>query len=512
MPTARQYFPAAMAPAPARSNLNDGPLAVLFAALTIFFGIGAALLPHFIPGRWGLMSGLLMGLSLDAALWFGIIKNDHRCFALKLAFVVVWISKLFPLGMCLTLPLSEDYLFPWGGFLFEDPLIANLGRSLTSICMAIIFLASRAVSPPNHNDISLKKMITRTSDRFELFLIVAGCIKLGYWLSLTALDNPLFYVIRILNSTIAFVPFFVGFTFFRFKKSTLFWIGILIFELGVSFLTGSRGAAFTPIMYFLFGFVLGLPDWRSLFRWSFVLVPVCLGLLVAGVFIGAVRDVVGRTDLAGALSGENMLQAMDETTVTANIDYTGGIAYKAFRRLSGWGSMVIPVMTPDPVPYRGFSDFPREIRASTTLGIFALTNPNWRGNFYFSNIYLNPYGFAVHVDKSGRKTSNVPMPIQVDGFTRGGWPAAIGYLFFAYSIIFVFERFLRRKCLPQKQPFFLIMLTFLAYIAANRYGMDPLVSALRQLVLEGTLCFFLYYAFDLCLKRMGKVEKAPTSF
>lgn len=495
------------------ASSNDLSWATLACVGAVFFGFLAFLLPTFMPGRWGFISALLMSVCVEAALWFGIIKIDTRCFSLKVAFVASMIGRVFPFGMCFSVGLSEDYLFPWGEYLFESPLAAVFGSLLRSLAIALIFVVSRGVSRPKPYDVPLKKMLGVTSDRYELFLILAGCIKLTYWISITGLDNPLFYFARILNTTVAFVPFFVGYSALRFKRATLFWLGILALEVFIAFLTGSRGAAFPPIMYFTIGFIFGLRDWSARMRWAVLLAPVGAILLAAAVFIGAVRDVVGRVDLKTALTEGTVISSISDSTVSRDIDMGGGIAYKGFKRMTGWASYVIPTMTPDPIPYRGFNDVLYEIRASAGLGIFALINPQWRGEYYFANIYLNPYGFPVHIDpRTGLRTSNAPFPVQMDGFTRGGWIAAFGYILIACTAVFIVERLLRSKLLPKYQPLFLTMLTFLAYIATQRFGSISLVHSLRQLIFEGVLFFLLFFVVDRTLKKMGNTEKIPKSF
>lgn len=493
---------------PTNASAN-GTYAIASISAMILFGVLSLLLSSLGAGRWGFVSALLMGICLDAVLWFSIIKEDKRCFALKMAFVVNWIGKAFPFALCFSIPLGQDYLYPWGEYIFESPLAAVFNNSLRSLAIALIFAVTKEFSRPQPYDVPLKSMLRVTSNRYGLFLVIAGCIKLTYWLSITDLDNPLFYFARVLNSTVMLVPFFVGYSAFLFKRATCFWLVILFFEVVVAFLTGTRGSAFYPIMYFSAGFILGLPTWNARLKWGFLMAPLAGVLLFSAVLIGAVRDVVGRTDLKTALTQGSIISEMSDSIVTSDIDMGGGIAYKAFRRLTNWGYYVVPSMSPDPVPYRGFDDFGLEIRSSVGLGIFALINPNWRGSIYFSNIHLNPYGFPVHIGPDGNRTSNVPMPVQVDGFTRGGWLAAFVYILFACAVIFYLERFFRRKLLPRYQPLFLMLLTFLSYIAVERFGSISLVHSMRQLVMEGVLVFFLYFTIDRILKKMGQIEKPP---
>lgn len=119
----------------------------------------------------------------------------------------------------------------------------------------------------------------------------------------------------------------------------------------------------------------------------------------------------------------------------------------------------------------------------------------------------------MHIDPAtGVRTSNAPLGVQVDGFTRGGWIAAFAYILIACLVVFIFERMLRRKLLPKYQPLLLIILTFLTYIAAQRFGSISLVHSMRQLILEGVFFFFFFFVVDQTLKKIGNTEKIPKSF
>ncbi|WOO42920.1 hypothetical protein [Rubellicoccus peritrichatus] len=473
----------------------------------IFFLVVCLFLHSLGIGRWSFASAMLMALCIDGVYWFFVVKNDMRSFSLKFAFVGMAMLKVFPIGMCLVVPFSEDYLFPWSEYLFTAPVTAGLAGVIRTTSIVVVYLISRMFFVSKFYDVPIQKMLFRTSPRYEFFLAFAGVINLLYWLSLTALDNPIFYFVRILDKTLLVVPFFVGLTAFKYKKVTIFWCGVLLIQLMIAFLTGTRGAAFTPMIYFLVGFVIGLPGWNARIRWgaSFVL-PLSVALLVAGVFIGSARNVTGRTDLKGALTEGSMIDALQSSVMSSQVSHRGNAPSEAFRRLTLWPEYVVPVMTPNPIPYRGFSDFMYEIRASFGLGIFALINPNWQGTYYLANIHLQPYGFAVHVGADGMQTSSVELPIQIDAFMRGGWFFAFVFTVFGYSVVFLVERLLRNRLLPRRQPLFLMILMMLCYIAFARFNKSGLVDSMRQLVMEGGFSLVVYYLFDRGLKRLGKPE------
>lgn len=461
----------------------------------------SALLQNTDAERWSFASAITMVLLIEVALWFSIVKNDLRAYSLKALFVYGMLSRFFIIGMCFTIPIGSDYLFPWSEYLFSEPLIAALGALVAPISIVSVYLLSRLFDERKKTDIPILDMIRHSGKRFEAFLIFAGCVKLLYWLSTTALDNPLFYIIRIFNSTTFFIPFFVGLGAYHFRKALYFWLFIMLFELIVAFYTGSRGAAFRPILIFSLGFIIGIPTWRLRIMWGLGLVPVGLLLLALAAFIGSVRDVVGRVDLATALKEGSMVEAIQDDVLRSEMVIRENIFYATLRRLTVWPTYVVPTMTPEPVPYRGFDDFGRELRGIFHVGIFGLIDPiSFRGGYYFGTEYLRQYGFAVHFDEYGRNTSNVPNPIHVDAYARGGWIAAFGFYIFAAALLFIAERLLRKYLLPAKTPFFLMMLAVLCYISVRRSDLGGVVNLLRHLLLEGAFCLVIFYTFDRMLR------------
>lgn len=500
-PTAQ--MPHFAAPSYAKQG-NDSFYTFLCFGAAFIFGLIAGIGQFYGLGRWGFAAAILMVSGVNGVLWFGLIKNDYRCFSLKFAFAAFALTQVFPLGVCFTIPLGQDYLFPFREPLYSSPLEAGLSALVRNLCIALVYLCTRPFTRFHGYDLPVRGMLFHTSPRYEWFLIFAAFLDISFWVTITGLDNPLFYLLRIIRSCVKVVPFFVGLTAFRYRKATAVWLVVMALQLGIAFLTGTRGSAFVPIIYFLIGFSIGLPGWSARFRWGFALLPATALLAAAGVYIGSVRDVVGRTDLKGALAEGTMMEkaesggGINQTSIRVNR------AYEVVRRLTLWPDYAVPTMTPEIVPYRGFSDFDRELKGAFSLGIFGLINPNYQGGYYFPNIFLKPYGFAVHIDNYGKKTSNVELPIQVDAFMRGGWFWAFAFTFFGYLILFIIERILKTRLLPRRQPLFLLMVMFLSYIAYSRFRSSPLVECMRQLVLEGTLFFFVCYAYDEGLKRLGK--------
>ena len=469
---------------------------MLFFCLAMFFSIADY-------GRWAYAAGLLFVFFINGALWFGVVAGRFESFALKAAFVAITIHVLMPLGMCLALPLDADYMFPWGEHIFEKPLAAALAYLVSPVAITLVLvLFSPFATKRGRYD--LRTLIDIAGPKFELFLLLAAALKFSIWFTVLSPGNPVFYLARVLTYALSVVPFFVGFCALKYKRATLAWLVVIGLSLLIALKTGSRGPAFYPALYFMIGFFLGLRNNLQRLSWGLLAgVPAAIFIATLGVYIGLARDVVGRSD-AGALfsSKSTVSEAAKDSNVAREMmnKMQEGVAFKVFQRLTLWPLTVVPTMTPDPVDYRGFDDFHRELLASVQLGM--IVGKLNTGGIYFSNWYLKPYGFAVHADSAGL-ISNVEMPVFTDAFTRGGWIAGGGFTFLAFAVIYIFEQVLRRYLLPKRIAVLLIMLPVLATIAAIRVHMDPLVSVIRLTVLYGCFSLVCFLAFDYAWMRFG---------
>lgn len=421
-------------------------------------------------------------LIFDAVAWDRVVRDNRISFALKVAFCVGAVSKLFPIAMCATLVLQPDQPMPWGDAIYPMPITAALGGAAANISLTLVLLVCQyflpAYEPPKVAGIAAS-----AGSSLELSLIVAGVIKLLYWVAVSDFSNPFFYIIRRLDSALTLVPFLVGLTSQRCRISTIFWMVVMAIGLIVAVLTGSRGKAFIPIGFFLVGYVLSLVDWRARIDFAiFYLTPAILFLLFAAVYIEVARDIGGRTHLSDVLTDGTLLKRIENINLSDEVDSKGGILYRASRRLTAWPPYVVPTMSPEPIPFRGFDDLSEELSATTSFRFgTAITS----GQYYLANLHLKPYGFAVHVNAEGVKTSNVGMPMFVDGFTRAGWLGGVLYCLFGYTTIVIIEIVARGFLLPNYVPVFLVVLCTIA----NPYNLSVsgLTTDWRQLILESIL-------------------------
>lgn len=437
---------------------------------------------------------LLFFLFIDLILWNSILSSCHS-FAIKCAFIIGIGLKLFPLITCGTVYFSDALAVPWNEVLFEAPYRAALGAAVNNLTIGFVVLATQPLSNRRAFQIPTIELFRNADSRFEQFLIFAGLLKMFYWLAITDFSNPIFFIARRLDGALAMAPFFVGMTAFQLKKALKFWMVVFALQLVISAMTGTRGQAFTPILLFLIGFAVGLPDWRSRFRVGFVgLLPVGFLLSTVAVYVGIARDSVGRTDLAGALKSGSLFSRVNQETF-ADSGRDSNVLYQASIRLASWPPLVVPTMTPEPISFRGFEDLDEELAATTNIRIGSDIRSGLR---YWPNFYLQPYGFAIHVDSDGVQTSSVEMSAFVDGFTRGGWIGGVMYCLIAYSVLMFIEFLARNKLIYTNPSLFLMLLAVISN--PLRFGDNGMIGALRLLILETIMCLVIFYVFTRLIK------------
>lgn len=485
-----------------RESSSFMPVLLCTAGAAAFFGV-SILMQQLDFGRGAFACALLMVACFSLALWFGVIRHESRSFALQAGFGAIFVRILLPVATCFTLPLDEDYVYPYSEYLFASPFRAASGFLFYPLAITAVVLLLRLIPTRPSSRTTFRELILRMGPRFEMFLIIAAGLRVVQWVAVLFTGNLVFYAIRILNGALYFAPFVAGYAASRFKRATVLWLIVLALGVVLSFATGSRGMAFIPIIFYLAGYLFGLPSKRErIVKLVFYVCPVALVCVVIGAYIGAMRDVVGRMSVEEMFSEGSLRSQTSDSFVGAEVEsqLDEGFAFKALRRLSPWVYPVIPAMTPDPIQYRGYDDIGVEISAAFALGM--IKGEYNTGGVYFSNWYLKPYGFAVHADQY-EKISNVEMPVSVDGFTRGGWVGAFVASFITFAFIAIVELFMRSKFMHWNKFIFIVLLVVLCNSSAIRVSTDPMVDVIRFTILTISFCGGLFFLMHLLANRLG---------
>lgn len=485
------------------SNTTDMAPACIFLSVlaALFFG-GALVLSELDVGRWAFAAALAGVLLVDASLWLGVVAKTTHSIALKIGFVVMVIYTLYPMGMALSIGSKDEYLFPWGEYIFQSPISAACSFLVSPVIITVIMQFTKSSAKKPGGRIGIRGLVSVCGPAFQWILIAIAILRISQWVAILDVGNPIFYFTRILNSALTFAPFLAGLCAFRFKLSTVVWVVVLLLGFGASAVTGARGYAFYPAMFYIAGFFVGLPNTRARFFWGmWVGVPCIVLMAIFGVYVGLIRDEVGRTDIKSALfGGQSVLAAGGDANVRRAAGDGGGAVYRTLKRLAIWAYPVIPAMSPNPIGYRGFDDLGREVNAAFSLGMI-------RGDFnsagiYFSQLHLKPYGFAVHADQYVL-ISNVEMPVFTDGFTRGGWLAAIIMTFLAYLLTYSAEVLWRKILYIKYRPIYILITIVICKISVHSVHLDPLINVMRSLVMFTVFCALLFWGICIIFRRLN---------
>ncbi len=447
-------------------------------------------------GRWALAAYMSAASLLCISVYLVLIRGVGQSFSPKVFFFVNAMAPGNIALFCVATAFGGDHLFPWSEALFERPLRSAAGLLSVPLAVASVYALHRLVVAPTE-PLRLGEIIAAGRGRLEMFLIIAAGVSIFGWVAVLQVGNPVFYLLRILRSALSLSALAAGLCSSVFWRSNIAWAICLALGLIGSLLTGSRGMGLIPIGLFLVGMFIAA---KSKFKLLLFILPVVFGLLTLSGYIGSVRDVVGRRDLAMVMENGSILEDAD-MFANAGMVEEDSFLYRGLRRVISWPPAVVPAMTPEAVPYRGFADLAAEIRSAFSIKIFELAAAEGRrGDLvdnYWGEISLLPYGFAVS------ETSSVEFGALSDGYTRGGWPTAFIYGLIVTCVLFALETIMRKLLLPRRVAVFAIMLCVLAAFGATSFQLNPLVMALRTVALYTTFSLTVFFVLDVIGDLLG---------
>lgn len=437
---------------------------------------------------------------LNASILGTLLTIETRFLVYKFYVFFIGIQPMFFLFLVLFYPVMTETMCS------NTSLFSGSAHTLYySFCLTpLLALALGAVigtlSPEGRRQKSLTFYVDQAGNRLNYLLFLGGVSNLAIWFT-AGLPNIIGYGFRILKALFEMAPMLLGVRAFKSKPLLLLWLGVFALGLFFAFLTGSRGYAFFPILYFVIGLILGLRGKRRLLVLSGIVVTVPLGLLMFG-FIEHFRDEFGRKSIAQIDIGEvvgyipkafkDSLARGDEGNVV--IEET--VTYSAFRRAVDWTLVFAPNMSPGDVPFRGYGDFLQEIKSLAAFGGAYLDNSS-RG-FYPSVLFARSYGFNVYMGTTGEgtlKSFTVPFGVLADAWSRFGIISMIlqTLILFAWFIAFeelnrrLFRRFVEVRCFG---------VFLLCGIALNFSTVYVLTRTIRRTIvyyIAGAIVFMAFY-------------------
>lgn len=403
-------------------------------------------------------------------LWCHELEPNYTAFKfLMLAYLTqpVFVAALAMLGYFqsagfYSLPVSPQ----------DEPLIAALGL------MVVPAGAGAATAVFHLIPVGARDQRARWQDwlmdpppNLAWFLVIGALVSVCIWVMNFATSSFIGYFFRVLHKAMFFVPLMAGAYFFHFKRTRLVWLLVLVANLALGFLTGSRTWGFYPLFLYGLGLYLATPrHWK--WRLTVLAIPAGAALMLFLGLTGVVRDQLGRggsevvtaqrvndalIEASASMSGVTLVQSMEAPL------------FKAMTRIVRWTNVVVPMMTPGVVPYRGLSGVRGEFMGIFSLGQFSSER-------FYANEVANEYGFRVD------EGTSVEFGILPDGWSRGGPIVAFFYAMFATGFLLVVERILR-SAFRSGSALMMLLLTFLLYIGFVGFISFSLFSQIRLCLL-----------------------------
>ena len=268
----------------------------------------------------------------------------------------------------------------------------------------------------------------------RVYLVVAAVTMLLYWPAGLENAGAIGYVGRILATALMVAPFLAG----RDSRADLplaaLWSIAILVNAVIGIAAGTRSMAFIAAVLFAAGYVSALPRGRRLVVGAGGALAMLLLIQLAGA-LGVVRDELGRGGLE-LLRPDHVREVLDgilRQMTPGDRQNSEEVALQGVGRLLAWTNVVVPLMTPEMIPYRGFDGFVDE--ASGTLQIASVSGLT-ADELFDAGLATAParvYGFTVN------SSTAVEFTLAADGWSRGGVPVALLFSFIAALAISVGE-------------------------------------------------------------------------
>jgi hypothetical protein len=449
---------------------------------------------------------LMCAMVVSAACFFinlGCVRYSYRKQKRYMLYQAYSFFYLFQPLAFLTLlvifPVETDEFITATTILKGNPFSLLVSFSLVPIIAAVFTQTLMVFSPRQPFENDYLATIRKKQNELALPLIVAAMLNFSAWF-FDIFPLYISYFVRVLWAAFHYTAFLAGLCFSLKSKVTYIWLATLFAGLVLAGITGSRGYAFWPFLFYFIGFVIKLkPNTR------FIIIIMAMMVTPFGIkylgLIDTLRNEIGRTsvssrdtqDLQHGIRDAISQMSTEGKNASTSINTT---AFKGLRRLVDWSLVVVPSLSPEKVPYRGYWDINKEIGSMFYFGGFNLTSRWVRP--YLSVMYARSYGFRVYkkIENGKVNSSSVPFNVVADSYSRYGVVSSIFQVFFYMAILTLVEKQCR-KLFYRDSVGYLMVLTYLvgqAFYYSNVYN---LTKNVRNMVMYVTfiVCMMKVYAF-----------------
>lgn len=297
----------------------------------------------------------------------------------------------------------------------------------------------------------------------NVFWVAANLITIG------PVSSSLMYVYR----STAIIPWLIGYCWRSYRLPLYVFGAVWLVGAVVAFGEGGRALIFFPVVYFLVGVGMSLRPRQRIYFCSVILLTAIPILMLSGsieLVRSEVRQGVAQTS-ADKARQMGALLLREDVPVKESLE-TG------LERMVVWTNLVVPVLSPREVPYRGFGNLWDEIVFLNRSTLFTsdagleLTKETITSEYGYGAASL--YGYEIGYGFT------VPFPAIAESWSRGGWLAGVIYCsIFALTLCAV-EAVVRR-ILAREPEAALIMLTILGSVAFLKASENGLIYCLKNL-------------------------------
>ena len=402
------------APGLAATDALGGVLPLVAPGLTIFFALGLLV--------YGASDGhgRVMVVALDATVLCGlaylaVVRMAPKFYAPRLLILSCGL-QLFALAATamMGLPLSPPY-HPFDANVVDAPLRCVAALLIVPAGTLVVALLWRLVSSlsPDRREIAVSDEKIRKQRR--VYLVIAAVLHVLYWPATLEASGLIGYVGRILAAALIVAPFLAGRDARGDRGLARVWTLTILVNIAIGVAAGTRSKAFVPAVLFVAGFISGMPVRKRAIAGACALLAVLPLMQLAGA-VAVVRKELGRDmlDLMNQDRFTEVFRRLSEVMTTAGDRNAEETRVEGVSRLLAWTNVVVPLMTPETIPYRGLEGFADEAMSTFRVARLSGLTVDDLNDAGLYNTPARDYGFTVNANTA------VEFTLAADGWSRGG--------------------------------------------------------------------------------------------
>lgn len=315
--------------------------------------------------------------------------------------------------------------------LADAPLAATLPNLILPVAAFLATVAISALIRTGTTDNKSRKSIWRESSEppsgIEAYLIIAAVLHVTFFVWAGGAKGVVAYFVRVLHSTLFFVPLYVGRYALVLKRALYVWFAVMAIVFFLGFFSGERFDALVPPVLCTAGYITACPPRR---RTGALLSACVLGVLLLGVsgLMGTVRSQIGRglgDSKNGLITSDRIDQTLGAARQAMSSEQDHSSARAAIWRMIPWANYATTRLTPEVIAYSGWSEFPKQAHfAFFNLALLSGTTVQDNIDMGMSTAPARLYGYSI------TESNSYEWGILGDGWYRAG---IVGVFVFGFT-------------------------------------------------------------------------------